>query len=222
MAEGGFLQQKRRSPVGFGMVVAGHAAALAAVILIKGPVFDPADYSPIELINLRPPPEPDPVPPPPKQQDPRPQPQAPTVIDRIPPVVDLRPVGPVVDSRPYPPLPPLPPGNEIIPEPTPPQPVREPVRVAAIFDPRYADALQPPYPASEQRAEREGQVRVRVTIGTDGRVKAIQRLSATSEAFWASAERHARARWRFRPATADGRPVESTKDLTLYFRLENA
>ena len=36
MREGGFLEQKRASPVGFTLVVAGHAAALAALLLIKG------------------------------------------------------------------------------------------------------------------------------------------------------------------------------------------
>ena len=63
-------------------------------------------------------------------------------------------------------------------------------------------------------------MRLRVTIGADGRVKAVQRLDATSDAFWRSTERHALSRWRFRPATVDGRPVESTKVLTITFQIE--
>jgi protein TonB len=95
-----------------------------------------------------------------------------------------------------------------------------PVRLEALFDPRFAADQQPPYPTSEERAQREGRVRLRVTIGADGRVKAVQRLDATSDAFWRSTERHALSRWRFRPATDDGRPVESTKVLTITFQIE--
>jgi protein TonB len=50
-------------------------------------------------------------------------------------------------------------------------------------------------------------------------VRAVARVSATSEAFWAAAERQALSRWRFRPATLDGRPVESTKVMTVHFRI---
>jgi protein TonB len=93
-----------------------------------------------------------------------------------------------------------------------------PLRIAAEFAPRVV--IQPPYPAIEQRAQREGRVRVQVTIGADGRVKAVQRLSATSDAFWRATERYALSSWRFRPATEDGRPVESRKILNLHFRIE--
>ena len=220
---GGFLEQKRASPVGFSLVVIGHATVLGALILLKGPQIIPADFNPTEIFQVIPPPQPKEPPPPEPVQDPRPLPQAPTQIDVIPPVIDRIDTGPAVTHDPA--LPPLrdptPPGPVIVRE-NPPEPVREPVRVEARYDQRYADALQPPYPASEQRAEREGQVRLRVTIGTDGRVKAVERLSATNDVFWSMAERHARTRWRFRPATVDGRPVESQKVMTLHFRLENA
>ena len=110
----------------------------------------------------------------------------------------------------------------IIPEPLPPrQPdPAPPVRIEAQLDPRFASALQPQYPASEQRAQNSGTVRIRVTIGTDGRVRAVERVSATSDAFFAAAERQALSRWRFRPATVDGRPVESVKVMTVHFRIE--
>ena len=62
-------------------------------------------------------------------------------------------------------------------------------------------------------------MRVRVLIGADGRVKEIVRLSATSDAFWEATRRRALARWRFRPATEDGRPVESSMTLTVNFEL---
>ena len=101
----------------------------------------------------------------------------------------------------------------------PPRPVRDPVRVASLFDTRFG-GQQPPYPQSEVRAEREGQVRIRVTIGADGRVTATERLAATNDAFWRATDTQARNRWRFRPATLDGRPVQDSKVITIHFRLD--
>jgi periplasmic protein TonB len=218
MSEAGFFQQKRASPTGFALVVLMHAAVLGAVIMIKGPTFIRHNTGPIDLINITPDRVPPEVQPPPPD---RPEPLRPeiTYVPRNIPIPSTNtdiviPRTPVIDSNPV---------REPIytPPADPPTPARDPVRRDASVDQRYADALQPPYPLSEQRAERTGQVRLEVTIGTDGRVKAVRRLSATNEAFWEVAERQARTRWRFRPATLDGRPVESTKVMTLYFRLEN-
>jgi periplasmic protein TonB len=220
MREAGFLEQKKASPLGFTLVVLGHAMVLGAVVLIKGPDIIKQSFDPTKIFDV---PSPQPDPPPPEKQEVRELPQAPTQIDQIPPVIQRIPTpGPLINVEPIRPIPePLPPGPIIVPKADPP-PVRDPVRVEARFDDRFADALQPPYPPAEQRAQREGQVRLRVTIGTDGRVKAVEKLSATSDAFWSMAERHARNRWRFKPATLDGRPVESQKIMTLHFRLENA
>jgi protein TonB len=63
-------------------------------------------------------------------------------------------------------------------------------------------------------------VRVRVTIGVDGRVRAVEQVSATSAAFYRATERQALRHWRFRPATLDGRPVESRLVLEVIFRLQ--
>jgi protein TonB len=62
---------------------------------------------------------------------------------------------------------------------------------------------------------------IRVTVGPDGRVKSAEKVRATTDAFYEATERHARARWRFRPATVDGRPVEARKTLTVEFRLDD-
>jgi len=96
-----------------------------------------------------------------------------------------------------------------------------PVIVAPGIDPRYADLLQPTYPAEERRAGREGRVVVRVLVGTDGRVDEIERVSAASEAFWRATEEQARRRWRFRPGTRDGVPVAAWRTMALTFRLED-
>jgi protein TonB len=97
-----------------------------------------------------------------------------------------------------------------------------PVRLEAQLDPRYARDLQPPYPAPELRAERSGVVRIRLTIAPSGRVTAVERLSATSEYFWRATQQQALSRWRFRPATLDGRPVQGVKVMTVNFRIQDA
>ena len=213
MTESGY-RQKRASPLGLAIVLALHTGALAAVLMIKGP---------LQILPERPiigypvpPPEPEPLP-----EPPRPQPRADDQqITRVPTPTPL--------PTSFPPLPPRPidegttdlgPIGDPIPLPTPDPPRPDPVRREAEVDRRYADALQPAYPLSEQRAQRSGIVRLRVTIGADGRVRAVERLMATNDVFWEAAQRQALNRWRFRPATIDGRPVESTKVMTVQFRI---
>ncbi len=209
----GFFEQRRASPTGFATVVLLHAAVLGAVVMIKGPPIVPYDFgrTRIEFIE---PPLPDQPPPPPPQTTERPP-----IPTRATTIVDLSNITPTLPNWPI-----EPPGNPRIGDGTivspPDPPAHVPVRRGAEVDPRYAAALQPPYPTSEQRAGREGTVQMRVTIGVDGRVRAVERISATSDDFWRAAERQALTRWRFRPATLDGQPVESTKIMSLRFVLE--
>jgi protein TonB len=58
-----------------------------------------------------------------------------------------------------------------------------------------------------------------VLIGADGRVKAVEKLRATSDAFFRATEQQALRHWRFKPATVDGRPVEARKVMTVHFQL---
>ena len=227
MTATGFLQQKPRSPTGFGLVLLLHGAAIGGVLMIKGPEII-AKHSPIDIFDIHAPVDPPPVDPPrPTEREdvPLPTPSTPFVPDTV---VDPPPTGERFASGP--------PtdiwdsraatsdagtgggGTDTIPPLDRPRP--EPVRTDALFS--RGVEQQPPYPVAELRAEREGSVRVQVRIGTDGRVKAISRLSATSDAFWRATERHARESWRFRPATEDGRPVESNKTLTVHFRLNGS
>ena len=165
------------------------------------------------------------TPPPPPDPQPKPKPSTPrneTIY--TPPLPTPLPV-------PQKPLdltlqpPPLPPGGDTIgtaPDPTPPAPptpVAKPVMVDAFVDPRYAGLLQPPYPPEEQRAGNSGRVVLRVLIGADGRVKQVVKVSAASDAFYAAAERQALGKWRFKPATKDGVPVEQWKVMSLRFEL---
>lgn len=217
MTERTFYEPRKLSPTGLAVVIAMHAAALGALALVKGPEFI-RDATRTIVYNVTPDPVPEPDPPPQPEVQPR-QPQPRSVIDQVPPVIERPFTGPVVDRGPTVLLPPI---REIGPDPVPEprvEPTPPPVRVEAEFDPRYAGDMQPPYPPSEERAGREGSVRLRLTIGADGRVKGVQRLSATSDAFWSATQRHAVARWRFRPATLDGRAIESSKTMTVFFRI---
>lgn len=100
-----------------------------------------------------------------------------------------------------------------------PPPMVMPPLIAATPDPRFADGFQPDYPGIELRAQREGSVTVRIRIGTDGRVKQVEAVRATSAAFLDATRRQALGRWRFRPATRGGEPQESWREMTVHFRL---
>jgi periplasmic protein TonB len=102
----------------------------------------------------------------------------------------------------------------------PPKPVVPPL-VSALRDARYADDFQPVYPASELRAQRDGRVSVRVLVGTDGRVKAVEQVSATSAAFFDATRRQALAKWRFKPAMRGGVAEESWMTLSVTFEIKN-
>jgi periplasmic protein TonB len=212
-ARTGFFEQKSGSPGKFGLVVLGHAALIIAVIMIKGPAFTRPFNPPtkVDLIPIE-------ADPPPEQRPQIPEQQQelrftqPVREFEIP--TETGPTGMTSEIEPGE-IPDLPGAGEIeLARVEPPPPVRRDAQILSAN-------LQPPYPAAEQRAERDGFVRLRVQIGTDGRVKAVERMAATSEAFWAATRRHALARWRFRPATEDGRPVESSKVMTVSFRIED-
>ncbi len=216
MPETGFFAQKTRSPASLGLVILLHAALIAAVVLIKGPAFQHiVDRTIVDFIPIQP--DPPPVPPPPRHEQPQPQTEH---FDQPRPLNPPPPLGPPADPGPPPThltetagggtldVPQLPP-------PPPPPLVRRPAQI----DP--SSQLQPPYPAAEQRAQHDGRVQVRVTIGPDGRVIDIALISATSDAFWQVTRQQALRHWRFRPATVDGRPVQDTKVMSLVFRIED-
>ncbi|OHT17736.1 Gram-negative bacterial tonB protein [Sphingomonas haloaromaticamans] len=70
------------------------------------------------------------------------------------------------------------------------------------------------------RQEIEGVVVVRVLIGADGRVKAVEQVSTTDPAFFEATKRQALRAWRFRPATRDGVAVESWRTMRVKFEMQ--
>jgi protein TonB len=215
-------QPTRFNPGGLTAAIAINAALVAA-LMFAGPTILPGGSEHVlETRNI-------PLDPPPPETLPQPKPHAltpnrptETIVAPMPlvptpsssdlvttPTLDLPPAGPTIGSDPgpvavEPPAPPLPP------------------LVGPQIDPRYADAFQPVYPAADRRANRDGRVTVRVLVGTDGRVKQIERLSATSDAFWQATMERATRAWRFTPATRGSVPVEAWRTMTLTFRMEDA
>ena len=215
MSADGFLAPRRTSAASLGVVIALHVGVLGAVILAKGPrMFAPPPV--IQLIPIAPdapPPPPLPAPPPTQRTTPQPRPTIPTP-ENATPQPDLTEITLSKLPDPGPAVPPLAEWGMA-------KPLPAPVLTDAAIDPRYAEVLQPPYPPALARAEIEGRVTVRVLVGTDGRVKAVEQVSADDPGFFAATETQARRYWRFRPATRDGVAIESWRTMSVRFTLQS-
>jgi protein TonB len=207
------------SPKALTIVLAGHAALIAAVLTarmdVAGPVIDKIP----DIINIAPD-KPPPPPPPDPTVDPQPAKTVtqPTFIERTPPVVDMEQARPIeLDTGPT--LRDI--GAVIGSGPTFVDPPRKgPVRLG----PRLAtagDALKPPYPNDKLRAEEEATLKLRLTIDARGRVVAVEPVGAVDASFLAAARRHILKAWRYKPATEDGVAVSTSTVITLSFRLED-
>jgi protein TonB len=217
-----FAGERRFHPAGLFAAMGINAGVVAALMIAVPHVTRTLDDPPLITENI-------PVTPPPPPDEPVPQPRTsaarPDRIETVPPIIP-RPVdnGPIV----FDPLPPVPgptatvegagtgTGTAIDP-PAPPAPVI----VAPGLDPRYAGDLQPDYPAAERRMGNPGKVTVRVLIGADGRVKEVEPVSATSDAFFRATRDQALRRWRFRPGTRDGVPQAAWRTMSVTFVMED-
>ncbi|NLS26823.1 hypothetical protein S2M10_18100 [Sphingomonas sp. S2M10] len=209
--------------VSFGAALAINGAIIAGMIFAAPNFLPKPQPKPFKGVNI-------PLPPPPQPADPvKPQPKVekmvtptaprPTIPD---PVIPTTSTNRIDGTDVLPDI--LPPTRTVDTGPTtvidPPKPV--PALIGASTDPRFAQDFQPEYPSQEIRAQRDGLVTLRVLIGTDGRVKAVEPVSATSDAFFAVTKRQALGKWRFRPATRGGVAEESWKTMTVRFRIEDA
>lgn len=206
------------SPGSLATAVAINGALVAAVIFAAPEITKRVPPTVLIGRNIPVPPPPKPFDPPPVKKPAQPRQQQFTKADppeRIDPTTPTDPNagwvtpsggGTAIDTS----------GTVTIDPPPPPLP---PALVDPVVDSRFAGNFQPDYPPQERRLEREGSVELRVLIGIDGRVKAIERVSATSDDFFNATRRTALARWRFRPGTRGGVPVEAWKTMRVTFRL---
>lgn len=209
------------SPKALMIVVAGHAALIAAVLTAKMDIMQGTPFDPTDIINI-----PTPPPPPPPQPETRtdPKPQDPIVqhssIDQKPPIVDMGQTtsiqvdkGPTIGEL----LDKIEPGTVSTPDP----PKRDIVKTTALA--RTPDsALRPPYPNDKLRLEEEATLKLRLSIDARGRVTAVDPVGRADPSFLEAARRHIIRAWRYKPATEDGVAVPSTMVINLSFRLEEA
>lgn len=190
---------------------------------LSAPNFIDTPEKKFEVVNhpVEPPPPPKPV-----EPTPQPQPKEARPIDaaRPDPVEVSKPVVVTAAGAETAPAVDLPPnrsdvvgtGTGIVEK----VPVHIPVFFGPEIDSRYAESFQPAYPAGERSAEREGRVVVKVLIGADGRVKAVEPVTAASPAFFEATKRQALGKWRFKPATRDGVAVEAWRTMAVRFELD--
>lgn len=189
------------------------AVALSPMIVDKAPTTETPPWTSLTLPKPKPPDvQPDPKPQSQPQQTAFTAPESP-----LPPVAQDPPEAPSLP--PY--VPPAGTGSGPPVVADPPLPPAKPPLVIAELDPRFAGTFQPEYPPSEQRREIEGRAKVRVLIGTDGRVKAVELISTDSQGFFEETRKRALAKWRFKPATRGGVAEESWKVMTVHFQIRN-
>jgi len=206
-------------PVPFTAAFLVNGAIVAGMVLFLAPDFVRSLKPPTTVVTTIPiPPDPPPVTEVVKQKEVTQQPRDPQIV--MPdPVIRTEPETRIAGTEVIPNDPPATPGpvegtgTKVVESPP------MPPLIGPSTDPRYARDFQPDYPAAEIRNAREGLVSVRVLIGTDGRVKSVQQVSATSAAFFDATRRQAMAKWRFKPATRGGVPQESWKTMNVRFEL---
>lgn len=216
-----YARHRRINPGSLILALAINGAILGGLVLFANPTFKRHVENQLKLISIVADPLPPPPPPPPPKPQPRPkiEPVLRQPLDTSKSVIVTR----IADPTPLP-LPTFTPGpiegtgtvGTATAVPLKPSP---PVLTIPTIDPRYASLFQPIFPPDEQRAGHDGRVVVRVLVGVDGRVKDVARVSATSTSFYDVTRKRALDRWRFKPATRDGIPVEAWREVAVSFVL---
>ena len=206
--------RQRLSPMALTLIIAGHIAAIGAVMSAKMVIERPVD-PPIFVKDI-----PNPKPPPPV--DPQPhsgKPQTSTLDQPHTIVPPLDPIGPVATD-----LHPLPPLGETIGTGTAPipLPVDPPIFRSGPHLATAPEALRPPYPASKRESGDEGSLRLKLTIDAAGRVVAVDPVGRVDPTFFEAARRHILRAWHYQPAMEGSKAVPSVTTITLRFELGNA
>ena len=101
----------------------------------------------------------------------------------------------------------------------PPDPSKGPLRVGGdVKAPIPVDAPPPVYPEGALNSRLEGTVTVEAIIDKNGRVQNLRTLRSSDPVFEAAAI-EAVARWKFRPGTLWGEPIDTIFKLTVNFEM---
>jgi protein TonB len=221
--------EQQRNPtkhmVGISVVIVMHiilgwallnGLARKVVEVVKGPI----ETKIIEEVKPPPPPPPENLPPPPKLPPPPPayMPPPEVQIQNPPPAPAI-----TVQTVPPPPAPPVTIAPPPAPEPAPPAPPA-PSRVAPQVN-FNTDCTKPAYPPAAARAEVQGVVRIKVTVGIDGKATAteIAKTSGPSrehKLLDRAAEAAIRDTCKFKPGTVDGKPEPLTTFVEYDWKLQ--
>jgi len=194
---------------GLAFAIAMEGAIVYALLMTLGFVEPPKIPGRIQIVNVAPLPDNPEVPPPPPQVF-----EAPPV-ETITPVVELTytpPTPPTVISLPPPqPVPAVP---RVVPPPTPP----------VVFTPARAIAAShtiPEYPFVSRRLREQGTLRLKLTVDEKGLVtEAVVVNSSGFERLDEAAVKWVKAQWRYTPAMQGTKPVASTADAIVEFKLQ--
>lgn len=212
--------EQQRNPskhmVGLGIVIVMHiilgwallnGLARKVVEVVKGPI----ETKIIEEVKPPPPPPPENLPPPPKLPPPPPayMPPPEIQIQNPPPAPAI-----TVQTVPPPPAPPVAIAPPPTPDPVPAPAVAAPARVAPQVN-FNTDCEKPAYPPAAARAEAVGVVRIKVTVGTDGRATATEIAKSSGPSrehklLDRAAEGAIKNTCKFKPGTVDGKPETLT------------
>ena len=200
----GVARDERARPnwIVLGLIALAHVAALA--LLIEYDIIQPRHRPPPLVLHIVPV---DIVPPPVRAEPPRPQ---------------LKTVAPPIVAPPPLVTMPTPPPQVAVTEAPPPQPVVHPAPPAPPAPPSAAPpgpveigklAVMPgnpplKYPVSARMKHEEGVVRLRILVGTDGRVQDISLAQSSGFDSLDKSAMEGVRHWRFVPPTRDGVAVE--------------
>ena len=208
------LRAPRARPGTLGLVLAGHAAALLMVLTARSELPERIRNLPIVVTPIPEVVEPEPIPP---EAQP-PQSSSTSHVTTHEPIIGDLTSAPAFDSGPIE----LPTFDDPVGEPAlpPTPPIDQPPVLAGPRLATAGDRLRPPYPESKRRLEEEATLKLRLTIGSDGRVTTVTPIGAADALFLNSAREQILRHWRYHPATENGRPVQSTLTVTIRFELD--
>lgn len=89
-----------------------------------------------------------------------------------------------------------------------------------VKPPVVVQRVEPVYPPLALKMRIQGMAVVECVIDRDGNIRSVKTVSASHELFRSAAE-SAVSRWRFKPGTLGGKPVDVLFHLTVHFRMNS-